>query len=305
MTNRSLILMTALAPIVWGSSYIVVTEYLPNNYPLTIAMLRALPAGIILLLISKQLPNKDWLGKVLLLGALNFSIFWWLLFVSAYRLPGGVAATLGAIQPLIVIVAARVYLSTAIHRFAVIWALLGVLGVGLLLLNSQAKLDVLGIIAGLAGACSMALGTVLSKKWFSATLTATEQPQIKVTPLTLTAWQLVAGGLLLIPFALYLEPPLPSLDIKGVIALGYLGLIGAGLTYFLWFRGLSLLPATSIAPLGFLSPLSAVILGWLILDQHLSALQMVGALTVLFSVWLSQQRFSNTSLQVLKSTYSK
>jgi probable blue pigment (indigoidine) exporter len=270
-------------------------------------MLRALPAGIILLLISKQLPNKAWLGKVVLLGALNFSIFWWLLFVSAYRLPGGVAATLGAIQPLIVIVAARVYLSTAIHRFAVIGALLGVLGVGLLLLNSQAKLDVLGIIAGLAGACSMALGTVLSKKWFSATLTATapEQPQIKVTPLTLTAWQLVAGGLLLVPFAFYLEPPLPSLDIKGVRALGYLGLIGAGLTYLLWFRGLSLLPATSIAPLGFLSPLSAVILGWLILDQHLSALQMVGALTVLFSVWLSQQRFSTTSLQVLKSTYSK
>uniref|UniRef100_UPI0020C2E156 EamA family transporter n=1 Tax=Salmonella enterica TaxID=28901 RepID=UPI0020C2E156 len=83
------------------------TELLPQGYPLTVAMLRALPAGLLLLLIVRQLPRGIWWGRVFLLGALNFSVFWWLLFVAAYRLPGGVAATVGAIQPLIVILLAR------------------------------------------------------------------------------------------------------------------------------------------------------------------------------------------------------
>ena len=57
-------------------------------------MLRALPAGLLLLLFVRQLPQGVWWPRVFLLGALNFSVFWAMLFVAAYRLPGGVAATL-------------------------------------------------------------------------------------------------------------------------------------------------------------------------------------------------------------------
>ena len=206
----------------------------------------------------------------------------------------GVAATLGSIQPLIVILAARVYLSTPISFSAVLGALLGILGVALLLLNSQAQLDLIGIAAGLTGALSMALGTVLSKKWFIGQKQAQNSQSLppQVTPLALTAWQLVAGGMLLVPFAIVFEPSLPPLTLTNVLAISYLGLIGAAVTYVLWFRGLAKLSPTNIAPLGFLSPLSAVLLGWLILNQQLTLLQMCGALTVLFSVWLSQQQFT-------------
>jgi probable blue pigment (indigoidine) exporter len=95
------ILLTALAPAVWGSTYIVTTELLPDGYPLSVAMLRALPAGLLLLVLVRTLPQGIWWLRVTVLGALNFSIFWWLLFVAAY--PGGVAATVGAVQPLIVL----------------------------------------------------------------------------------------------------------------------------------------------------------------------------------------------------------
>ena len=101
MTRTGDILLTATAPAIWGSTYIVTTELLPPGYPLTVAMLRALPAGLLLLLIVRQLPQGIWWPRTFLLGALNFSFFWAMLFVSAYRLPGGVAATVGAIQPLI------------------------------------------------------------------------------------------------------------------------------------------------------------------------------------------------------------
>ncbi len=272
------LLLTAVAPAIWGSTYLVTTELLPQGYPLTVAMLRALPAGILLLLLVRQLPQGLWWGRVLVLGALNFSIFWWLLFVAAYRLPGGVAATVGAIQPLIVIALARLLLGSAIRPLAIAAALSGIIGVALLILTPQASLDPLGIAAGLGGAASMAAGTVLSRRW-----------QPPVSPLTFTAWQLTAGGLLLLPVALWVEPPLPALSANNLLGFAYLGLIGAALTYILWFRGIARLEPSVVSPLGFLSPMTAVILGWSVLGQSLSPLQIAGMGVVLGSVWLSQR----------------
>jgi probable blue pigment (indigoidine) exporter len=277
--NRNLdILITALAPAIWGSTYLVTTEYLPDGYPLTLALLRALPAGLLLLLIVRQLPSGTLWFKVFILGALNFSFFWWLLFIAAYRLPGGVAATVGAIQPLIVIFLARQILGSPIYALSVFAAIAGIGGVALLILTPEATLDPIGIIAGLAGAASMACGTVLSRRWMPA-----------VSPLTFTSWQLTAGGLLLLPTAFWFEPSLPVLNTDNVLGFIYLGLIGAALTYILWFRGISRLEPSIVAPLGFLSPTIAVILGWLILQQTLSLMQFLGIIIVLTSVWLSQQ----------------
>ncbi|MFT4181511.1 MAG: EamA family transporter [Rhizobium sp.] len=277
--NRNFdLLATAIAPAIWGSTYLVTTELLPAGYPLTVAMLRALPAGLLLLAIVRQLPRGIWWARSLILGALNFSVFWWLLFISAYRLPGGVAATVGAIQPLIVIVLARLLLGSPIRGLSVAAAVAGIVGVALLILTPAAALDPIGIAAGLGGAVSMAAGVVLSRRW-----------RPPVSPLTFTAWQLTAGGLLLLPVALLLEPPLPALTGANLLGFAYLGLIGAALTYILWFRGLSRLEPSVVSPLGFLSPTTAVILGWWVLGQQLSPIQMLGIAVVLGSVWLSQR----------------
>ena len=278
MSRNTDLLLTALAPAIWGSTYLVTTEFLPSGYPLTVAMLRALPAGLLLLLLVRQLSQGIWWARVMVLGALNFSIFWWLLFVAAYRLPGGVAATVGAIQPLIVLLLARALLGSPIRPLAIVAALAGMAGVALLILTPHAALDPIGIAAGLAGAVSMAAGTVLSRRW-----------QPPVSPLTFTAWQLTAGGLLLLPVALLQEPALPSLSTANLLGLAWLGLIGAALTYILWFRGISKLEPSVVSPLGFLSPMTAVILGWSVLGQSLSAAQILGMAVVLGSVWLSQR----------------
>ncbi|MEQ5183786.1 EamA family transporter [Providencia zhijiangensis] len=278
MNRYWVLFLTALAPIVWGSTYLVTTEMLPAGMPLTLAMLRALPAGLLLLLFLRKLPQGIWWGRVLILGILNFSLFWWLLFISAYRLPGGVAATVGAIQPLIVLFLSRWLLSSPLSSISIFAALSGIFGVAILLLTPSAALDLTGIIAGLAGAFSMAAGTVLSRRW-----------QPPVSALTFTSWQLTAGGLVLLPFALLLEPTLPSLSLLNIAGLSYLTLIGGALTYALWFRGLAILGPSSVASLGFLSPMSAVILGWLWLDQQLSPLQLLGMLVILLSVWGSQK----------------
>ncbi|CAN7566541.1 EamA family transporter [Pararhizobium sp. LjRoot235] len=272
------IALTAVAPAIWGSTYLVTTELLPHGYPLTVAMLRALPAGIILLLIVRQLPRGIWWLRSFTLGALNFSFFWAMLFISAYRLPGGVAATVGAIQPLIVVALARLLVGTAIRPLAITAGLVGMAGVGLLVLTPSAALDPIGVIAGLAGAVSMAFGTVLTRRWAPP-----------VSSLTFTAWQLTAGGLLLLPVALLLEPALPTPTLANVLGIAWLGLIGAAFTYLLWFRGLSKLEPAAVASLGFLSPLVATMLGWGVLGQNLSPVQIIGIAAVLVSVWMGQR----------------
>ncbi|MBB5533575.1 EamA family transporter [Rhizobium giardinii] len=270
--------LTAIAPAIWGSTYLVTTEFLPHGYPLTVALLRALPAGLVLLLVVRQLPQGIWWMRSIVLGALNFSFFWAMLFVSAYRLPGGVAATVGAIQPLIVVALARLLIGTAIRPLAIVAGAVGMAGVGLLVLTPGAALDPIGIIAGLAGAVSMAFGTVLTRRWTPP-----------VSSLTFTAWQLTAGGVLLLPIAVLLEPALPTPTLANVLGIAWLGLIGAAFTYLLWFRGLSKLEPAAVASLGFLSPLVATLLGWGVLGQNLTMVQIIGMAAVLVSVWMAQR----------------
>ena len=130
MPNRTAtILTTALAPLIWGSTYLVTTEFLPPNRPFTAALIRVLPAGLLLLAWTRRIPKRSEWPTVVLLGFLNIGFFQAMLFVAAYRLPGGLAAVLSSTQTL----------------------------------SPQARYDTLGILAALAGAAAMALGVYLSK----------------------------------------------------------------------------------------------------------------------------------------------
>ncbi len=278
MSRTTDILLTALAPAIWGSTYLVTTEALPAGYPVTLAALRALPAGLLLLALTRCLPPRAWLGRIFLLGSFNFALFWVLLFVAAYRLPGGVAATLGSLQAVMVILMARGWLGTPVRTGAVLAAVAGVIGVAFLLISPEARLDPVGIAAGLGGAASMAAGTVLSRKW-----------QPPVSALSFTAWQLTAGGLILLPLALLVEPPLPPLTWTNLAGLTWLGVVGAAVTYAIWFRGVARIEPGAVSMLGMMSPVTAVLLGWLVLSQSLSPVQMLGAAIVLGSVWAGQR----------------
>lgn len=283
------IALTALAPLIWGSTYVVTTNFLPGLDPLLVSALRALPAGLLLLAITRQLPSGIWWLRVFILGALNFSIFWWMLFISTYRLPGGVAATIGAIQPLIIVFLARFILATPVRAVSVVAATGGIVGVALLLLKGNAALDGWGVVAGLIGAVSMAFGTVLTRRW---------QPPVPL--LTFTAWQLMAGGLLMTPALFINWQQVAGLDAVNLAALAYLSFIGAGLTYALWFRGIARLDTDRLAQLGFLSPVNAVALGWLVMGERLSGAQWLGMAVIFASILLGQ-----SGARQGKSTVSK
>ncbi|MEU3872415.1 MULTISPECIES: EamA family transporter [Streptomyces] len=274
------VLTTALAPAVWGTTYFVTTEFLPPGRPLLAAVVRALPAGLVLVALTRRLPSGSWWWRAAVLGALNIGAFLALLFVAAYRLPGGVAATVGAVQPLIAAGLSAALLGERLSLRTVAAGVAGIAGVSLLVLRAGARLDGLGVAAALGGAVVMATGVVLSKRWTSpAPLLAT------------TGWQLVAGGVLLLPVALLVEgPPPASLTTANLAGYAYLTVIGSALTYALWFRGIRALPATDVTFLGLLSPVVATTVGWLALGQDLTPAQVLGGVVVLGSLVAAQIR---------------
>ncbi len=263
----------------WGTTYVVITELLPPGHPLFAAVMRALPAGLIALAVTRILPRGGWWWKAAVLGVLNIGLLNALLFIAAERLPGGVAATLAAAQPLIVAMLAVIVLGEQPSAWRLAWGVTGVVGVGVVVLGPTAALDPSGIVAGLASAASMALGLTLTKRW--------GRPA-EATPTAFAGWQLAAGGLFLVPVTVLVEGPPPAIDPTAALGYLWLGLVGGLIAYVLWFRGIGTLPVTSVAVLVLLSPLVAAVLGALLLGQTLGPIQLVGFALALAAIVAGQ-----------------
>jgi probable blue pigment (indigoidine) exporter len=280
-SRTRLTLATAVAPLTWGSTYAVTTQWLPAGEPFVTAAVRALPAGLLLLVATRALPSGVWWWRAAVLGTLNIGAFFALLFVAAYRLPGGMAAVLGAIQPLLVAGLSGPLLRQRPSRLTLLAGAIGVGGVALVVLQAVARPDPIGVAAGLGGAAAMATGIVLGKRW--------GRPE-GVGALAFTGWQLTFGGLLLAPAALLLEglpSHLTAVNIGGYL---YLAAINTLLAYWLWFRGTAALAPTALSFLSLLSPVGAAVIGRLALGQHLSPLQTLGLVLALCGTVLGQLR---------------
>lgn len=281
MNRAGTIALTALAPLSWGSTYAVTTEFLPPDRPLFTGLVRALPAGLVLLAVARTLPRGVWWGRAAVLGALNIGVFFPLLFLCAYRLPGGMAAVFGSLGPLWVAGLAVLLLSEKPTVRTLLTGIAAALGVSLVVLRATAALDTIGVLAALASSASMAVGTVLTKRW--------GRPE-GVGPLVMTGWQLTAGGLLIAPVAFLVEGAPPALDGRAVAGYLYLALVNTAVAYWLWFRGIGRLTATSVTFLGPLSPLTAAVIGWAALGEALTPVQLLGMAIAFGATLLGQMR---------------
>lgn len=284
----STILLTAVAPAAWGTTYIVTENFLPPDRPLFAALVRALPIGLVLLAFRRQLPKGEWWWKALVLGICNIGMFFPLIFLAAYHLPGGLAATLQATSPLAVMALAWPMIGERPARIRVIAALVGIVGVGLLVLRSPGEVDTIGLVGAFGSVLVSALGFVLIKRWPAPT-----------DMLTLVSWQLVVGGLFLLPIALVVEGPPPALDTQAVLGFSWIAVVGTGLAYFCWFRGLSRMPAGSASLIGLINPVIGTVLGVVFAAEFFGWVQALGMVLVLGGVLagqrLSQARVSTSS----------
>lgn len=275
-------LVCAIAPVAWGSNYFVTHEYLPPDAPLYGAAIRALPAGLLLLALSRRLPRGAWWWRSLLLGALNVGAFFVLIYLSAQLLPTSAASTIMATSPVVMMVIAWALLAERPRALTAAGAAVGIAGVWLMLFRGAEAVDWRGVAASVAAMLMSSLGYVLTKRWGR-----------EVDVLASTSWQLVAGGVLLLPFAVAVEGAPPALDPPAVWGFGYVTVVATALAFAAWFAGLRHLSAATVGLVGLLNPVTGVLLGTAVAGEGLTAAQAAGIALVLAGVLAGQVRRSS------------
>jgi probable blue pigment (indigoidine) exporter len=270
--------LAALTPIIFGTTYLLTTNFLPPGRPLLAGLMRSLPTGLALI-IGSRIPRRRWMARFVVLSVLYASGLFPLLFLAAYRLPGGVAAVINSLSPILVVVISVPLLATRIRSIQIIAGILGAIGVALLVLRSDARLDVVGLIAMGGAAAMFSVATVLTKRW--------GRPE-GMTAIGVTGWTFLFAGLTLLPVTLLIEGLPDHLTARNIVGLIYLVLISGIVAYALWFWGLQRLSASAVTFLTLLNPVTAALLGWIVLDQRLNGWQLVGAVLILLSVVLGQ-----------------
>jgi probable blue pigment (indigoidine) exporter len=267
--TRRIAFTTVLAPILWGTTYVTISKLLPADRPLLVAAMRVVPAGIALLVVAQIVApwrprGHDW-WRTAVLALFNFGLFFPLLAVAVYRLPGGVAAAAGGLQPLLV--AGLTWLLSRRPPRPRDLAIAGVaaVGVALVVVRPNAGIDPVGVLAGLAANVSFATGVVLTKRF-----------RAPPSRLAATAWQLLLGGVLLVPLTLAVEGTPPPLSTRNLAGFAYLSLVGTAFAFVVWFNGIRRLPAAAPPLLGLAAPITGATLGWVVLGQSLSPVQLAG-----------------------------
>jgi probable blue pigment (indigoidine) exporter len=270
--------LAALTPIIFGTTYLLTTEFLPPDRPMLAALMRSLPTGLVLI-IGSPIPPRRWMARFFILSVLYASGLFPLLFIAAYRLPGGVAAVINSLSPLVVVVISVSLLGTRIRPIQVVAGILGAAGVALLVLQSDARLDAVGLIAMTGAMIMFSVATVLTKRW--------GRPE-GMSSMGVTGWIFLLAGLTLLPVTLLIEGVPDHLSARNVAGLIYLVVISGIVAYAIWFWGLERLSASAVTFLTLLNPVTAAVLGWVVLDQRLNNWQLLGAIIVLISVVLGQ-----------------
>ena len=277
--NRRWILVTALAPILWGSTYYLTHAVLPAGQPLWGAVLRALPGGLLLLLVRRRLPRGAWWGRAVVLGALTTGPFFVLVYVAAQALPSGIASMIMALSPVAMMGLGWLVLAERPTLTAGLGALVGIGGAALMLTAGDGAIDAWGVGASLTGLVMSSVGFVLARRWRAG-----------VDAVALTSWQLVASSVLLVPFALLIEGRPPALDGRQVLAFAYMSVVATGLAYVAWNLGLAHLRAGTVGIVGLLNPVTGVLLGTVVGHEALTTPQVAGIALVLAGIAVAQRR---------------
>jgi drug/metabolite transporter (DMT)-like permease len=278
MTPADWLLLVTLS-ILWGGSFFFTKIAVSELAPLTLALGRVAIAAATLALVARMtgvaLPAtiSAWLPFVpmgLLNNVLPFSLIFW----SQTQIPSGLAAILNATTPLFtVLVAHAATADEKLNAGRVAGLLFGLAGVVVMIgpdaLHALGR-NVVAQLACLAAAVSYAFAGVYGRRFRG-------EPSLRVA-----TGQLAASTVLLTPIVLLIDRPwtAPTPSITTLGALLSLALLSTALAYVIFFRILARAGATAISLVTFLIPISAILLGTLILGEQLAARHFVGMIAI-------------------------
>ena len=262
---------------VWGGSFlfnaILVTE-LPI---ITIVAIRVTVAALALWgfvrVTGRKIPAspKVW-GALLILGVLNNAIPFSLIVQGQTQITSGLASILNATTPLFTILVAGFFLTD--ERFSILRVLGVIVGFsGVILMVGP---EALGGLEADFWAQLCALGAALSYGF--ASVFGRRFRELKVDPVMVATGQVTMSSLVLWPMALWIDGPQDILDLSFNAAASMFGLavLCTSFAYILYFRILERAGATNISLVTFLVPISAIILGVLVLGESIFIKEIIG-----------------------------
>ncbi len=272
--------------LVWGSTYLAIRIMVETMPPLLGAGARFAVAGAVMVAVlalrrglAAVRPSRAQLLSALAVGLLlpgaNAVVT-----VAEQEVPSGMAALLIASIPLWVILL-RVAAREGVSGRSIAAVLVGFAGVALLLRPGEQSGDAtfVGLLACVGAAVMWASGSFASPRL-----------SLPGDPLVSTGWQMLLGGVV-ITLAGVVAGELPEVDLeafstRSLLALAYLILIGSCLAFTAYAWLLQNAPLSKVATYAYVNPVVAIVLGWLVLDEVITGVTLVGAAIIVTSVAL-------------------
>ena len=276
------------AVFLWGSSFSVMRIMLQDLNPFAVMFCRLFIAFIFIIPISgktllKSYQKGDW--KILLPMVLFQPCLYFLFESNALTFTtSSQAGIISACLPLMVAVAAWFFLSETMNARTIIGLILSILGVVLLTIfqNEQANAPhpILGNLLEVGAMASACANIILIKKLSS-----------RYSTWSLTGMQICAGTLFFLPGIKYITIADPSIwTVQLVLLLFYLGICVSFFSFGLYNWGISKIEASRASIFINLIPVTAILLGWLILDETLNSKQIIAAIIIISGVFLSNKQ---------------
>ena len=272
MSRRDVALLLALSAI-WGSSFLFIKLGVEEVEPSVVAFGR-LAVGLVVLLplvVARGVFSdvRAMVVPLLVLGALNNALPFWLLSFAETRLDSGLAAVIQAAAPILtVLLAARIDPSQRVRGPRLLGVGVGFLGVALLV----------GVQEGgqLVGALAV-LGTALC---YAVSVLYAGRAVRSFPPLEVSFGQLLVGAALTAPIALVQRPSaVPPAETLAAIAA--LGALGTGVAYLLYFALIARAGASRAILVTYLVPAFALVYGAVFLDENVTTSALVGLALIL------------------------
>jgi drug/metabolite transporter (DMT)-like permease len=272
--------------VIWGSTWLFIKIGLEDLPPISFAGIRFVIASLILLSIalwrSRGLPRsmRDW-GLMALTGVLSFGLNYGLLFWGEQHVSSGLAAVLQTTIPAFGLVLAHLHLPAERMTVESVGGVaLGVLGVGIIFSNQltiEGTLALWGSAAIVLGAFGAAYSNVLVKARGG-----------HLDPAMLAAGQMACGliPLLLIGRLTEGSPLRFHWTTMAIVSLLYLVLVGSVIAFLLYYWLVRYMDVTKTMLISLVTPLVAVTLGMIVLDERLSWRTVLGAACIMSGIGL-------------------
>ena len=283
--NAPLIVWLALC-LIWGSTWIFIKLGLRDLPPFTFAGIRFLLASAILwsMVIARRRPlpktGRDWL-KLAWMGSITFALNYGLIFWGEQHISSGLAAVLQAMIPAFGLIFAHFYLpNERLTARKLAGVATGVAGVGLIFYD-QMKIEGM---AALQGSVALLLSSVCAA--YSNVFIKSRCQHIDSS--VIAAGQMVWGIFPLLTLGAVLEgdPFDHRWSMLSALALAYLALIGSVLAFLLYFWLVTKIEVTKTMLISLVTPVTALLIGWLALDERLSWRVAAGSVAILAGIWL-------------------